>query len=77
MEERHVKVGELARISGLSRPTISDLRHHSVARYGARTLARLCKALDVSPGVLLLYLPKTVWLAAKADKKHPFHRYTQ
>ena len=55
MNERGFSVSDLARISGVSRPTIMNLRDNYNKGVQLDTLARLCCALKVSIGTLLVF----------------------
>lgn len=78
MTERGLSNTDLAKMSGLSRQTVTLWRDNSPESYSERGLARLCHALNlVSPDNLLLYLPRATLLEAKKDPSHPWHRYTK
>lgn len=50
-------VPELADITGLTRQTLYNFANNVTTRYDAPVLDALCKALDVQPGNLLIYVP--------------------
>ncbi len=65
MEERHLSVAAVARLVGVTRPTVRRWRDGSAYRLGAGTLAKLCHGLQVSPGALLTHLDREACLAQR------------
>lgn len=57
MDERHLSTAALARACAIERLTVRKYRRDKVERYDAVVLARLCAALGVEVGSLLVYSP--------------------
>jgi DNA-binding Xre family transcriptional regulator len=55
MDERHLTVEDVARIAGLSRPTVRNLRTNRSMGVSLETVAKLCSFLRVGMGVLFTY----------------------
>jgi DNA-binding Xre family transcriptional regulator len=55
MDERHLSLAELCRLTGLSRPTVRKLRTNKFEGVSMVTVAKLCTALKVGVGVLLTH----------------------
>jgi DNA-binding Xre family transcriptional regulator len=77
MTERRLSNTDLAKMSGLSRQTVTLWRDNSPESYSERALARLCAALKVEPGYLLIHVNRATYLAAKLNVSHPWHKYTK
>ena len=55
--ERRMKVTDLAKKSRVSRPALHFLYHEQKKQISFDVLEKLCRALDVSVGDLLEYVP--------------------
>jgi putative transcriptional regulator len=71
---RKMSARELARRSGVSTSTIHVLRHNEAERIDRSTLERLCKALQCTPGDLIVYIPDKVLpdLPSVAEDSTPY-----
>jgi putative transcriptional regulator len=56
--EQKMNVSELARRSGISRYALHFLYHEQTKKISFGLLEKLCKALEVSIGEILEYVPK-------------------
>jgi putative transcriptional regulator len=54
---RNLTAKALAKQIGVTEATISKLRRNQFSQIDAKTLGKICKALDLQPGELLHYEP--------------------
>ena len=55
MDEKYVRVTELAKQTGLSRTTITALKENKAKMIQLNTINKLCQALEVTPGDFFEY----------------------
>jgi len=72
MTERKLRVKQLARMSGVSRNTITALRGEWMG-VSALTIARLCKALNVKPGDLFEYYEHDLCFSIRQHQEVTIH----
>ena len=59
LKERNLRQIDFAAQTGLSENTISDLTNNAVRQIRLDTLARICDALAIKPGDILIYTPES------------------
>jgi len=59
LKERNLRQIDFAAQTGLSENTISDLTNNAVRQIRLDTLARICDALVLRPGDILVYTPES------------------
>jgi putative transcriptional regulator len=56
--ERRMSIAELERRTGIPYTSLFELYHGRAKRVDLKTLDRICKALGVTPGDILEYVPE-------------------
>ncbi len=57
MAKRHMSLGELAEIVGITNVNLSKIKNNKVNAIRFSTLSGICQALDCEPGDILKYVP--------------------
>lgn len=57
MAKRHMSLGELAEIVGITNVNLSKIKNNKVNAIRFSTLSGICQALDCEPGEILKYVP--------------------
>ncbi len=57
MAKRHISLGELAEIVGITNVNLSKIKNNKVNAIRFSTLSGICQALDCEPGDILKYVP--------------------
>ncbi len=57
MGRRRISISELGRRAGVTRNTVARLYHGQTRQIDLVVLRRLCEALGVTPGDVLVYMP--------------------
>ena len=60
LKERGMTVADLAKKTGMSYNTVLALTRDASDRFDRGTIAKLCKALGVQPGDLIVYDPNDI-----------------
>ena len=58
MGAKRIRIAEIARITGLSNDTISNLYHDKNKGIEFETLDKLCWALECTPNDIFTYIPE-------------------
>lgn len=54
---RRLTAKEVAKLTGIAESTLSEIRRNRAKRIDTQTIDRLCKALQCTPGDLIVYIP--------------------
>lgn len=57
LKARHMTANQLSRASGIAASTLSAIRTNQAERLDRTTIERICKALQCTPGDLIVYIP--------------------
>lgn len=57
VDEKRLSVDEFARLSSINYRTALDICNNQYRRVGLDTIAKICEALNVSPGDIFIFKP--------------------
>lgn len=68
MDERHLSLAEVSRLTGLSRPTVRKLKQSRFEGVSTVTVAKLCSMLRIGVGRLFVHKTQTQLIAERQSK---------
>lgn len=72
MDERHLSIAEISRLTGLSRPTVRKLKQSRFEGVSTVTVAKLCSTLRIGVGRLFVHKTKNQLIAEYQTKGEAF-----
>src|SRR3990172_3041087 len=73
MDERHLTVSQLARLSGVGRDSIGALRKNNWRRVDREVLGKLCGALGIRLDELFVLREEDIWFSIRLHREVTIH----